>query len=115
MMYAMTTGCYFLLAILLEVAGITSMKLSEGFSYVGPSVLIFIFYGFSFIFLALSLKRMEVSIAYAMWSGIGTLLIAVIGIFFFHEHVTLIKIMSLGLIVLGVFGLRLAEPSGKFQ
>jgi small multidrug resistance pump len=113
MMYAMTTGCYFLLAIVLEVAGITSMKLSEGFNHIYPSLMIFIFYGLSFIFLALSLKRMEVSIAYAMWSGIGTLLIAIIGIFFFHEHVTFIKLGSLGLIVLGVFGLRLGEPLGK--
>jgi small multidrug resistance pump len=106
MVYQMTTGFYLLLAILWEVAGITAMKLSDGFSHVGPSVCIFIFYALSFGFLALTLRRLEVSLAYAIWSGVGTLLIAVIGFFFFHEPMTTIKGVSLGLIILGVIGLK---------
>lgn len=103
----MLSTCYLILAILLEVAGTTSMKLSEGFSKIGPSILIFIFYIFSFIFLTLSLRRLEVSIAYAIWSGLGTLLIAMIGVYFFHEPMNMIKAFSLGLIIVGVVGLRL--------
>jgi small multidrug resistance pump len=106
MTQTMTTGIYLLLAILLEVAGITSMKLSDGFRHLGPSVLIFVFYAFSFIFLTLTLKRLEVSLAYAIWSGLGTLLIAIIGIFFFNEPITWMKALCLGAIIFGVIGLR---------
>ena len=83
------------------------MKLSSGFTHVGPSILIFVFYFLSFCFLTLSLKRLEVSFAYAVWSGLGTLLIAIIGVTFFHEPITSIKVISLGLIISGVIGLRL--------
>ena len=98
---------YLFLAVILEVAGITSMKLADGFNELKPSIMIFVFYGMSFIFLTLALKRFEVSIAYAIWSGIGTLLVAVIGVHFFHEPMNLLKAISLGLIVTGVVGLRL--------
>lgn len=94
------------MAILLEVAGITSMKLSDGFTNIVPSICIFIFYALSFGFLALSLRRLEVSFAYAVWSGIGTFLVAFIGFFFFHEPMTWIKALALGLIIVGVLGLK---------
>ncbi len=95
-------------AILLEVAGTTSMKLSDGFSKTAPSVLVFLFYGGSFYLLALTLKRIDVSIAYAVWSALGTALIAIIGIVYFKEPATIMKIASLGLIIAGVVGLNLA-------
>jgi small multidrug resistance pump len=99
-------GFYLLLAILLEVAGTTSMKFSDGFTHVFPSILIFVFYLLSFMFLTLTLKRLEVSFVYAVWSGLGTLLIAAIGIFFFHEPMTAMKLVSLALIIVGVMGLK---------
>src|SRR5689334_19871102 len=98
---------YLLLAIIFEVAGITSMKLSDGLSKLMPSIMIFVFYATSFIFLTLAIKRLEVSIAYAIWSGLGTLLIALIGVHFFNEPMNAIKAVSLGLIITGVVGLRL--------
>ena len=98
---------YLTLAILFEVAGTTSMKLSNGFSKLGPSVFIFVFYTISFVFLTLSLKRLEISFAYAVWSGLGTLLVVVIGVMCFHEPMTVVKAVSLGLIIAGVVGLRL--------
>jgi len=98
---------YLMFAILLEVAGTTSMKLSDGFTILLPSVFIFIFYFFSFIFLTLSLRRLELSTAYAVWSGLGTLLIALIGMLSFQEPMTVIKAFSLGLVIIGVVGLRL--------
>jgi small multidrug resistance pump len=106
MVYQLTTGFYLLMAILFEVAAITSMKLSDGFAFIGPSIFIFVFYAMSFGFLALTLRRLEVSYAYAVWSGIGTLLIAIIGFFFFHEPMTALKGVSLALIITGVLGLK---------
>ena len=99
---------YLILAVLFEVAGTTSMKLSNGFDETLPSILIFVFYTFSFIFLTLSLKHLEISFAYAVWAGLGTFLIALIGVFYFHEPVTVTKILSLVLIIVGVIGLKAA-------
>ena len=71
---------YLMIAILLEVAGTTSMKLSQGFTKLVPSVCVFVLYAMSFSLLALALKAIDVSVAYAIWSGLGTALIAGIGI-----------------------------------
>ena len=90
------------LAIVLEVTGTTNMKLSEGFSKVLPSIFVFVFYGLSIGALTLALNRVEVSVAYAMWSGIGTALVAVVGMLVFKEPVTASKLGALGLIVVGV-------------
>ncbi|MFA5529808.1 MAG: multidrug efflux SMR transporter [Thiohalomonadaceae bacterium] len=95
-------------AILLEVAGTTSMKLSDGFSRFTPSVLIFIFYAASFAALTLALKKIEISVAYAIWSGVGTVLITAVGILYFQETVSLMKIGSILLILIGVVGLNLS-------
>ena len=94
-------------AILLEVAGTNCMKLSQGFSRLIPSVLIFVFYGLSFVGLTIALKKIDVSVAYAVWSGIGTALIAAIGMFYFKEPLTLVKAISILLIIAGVVGLNL--------
>ena len=96
-----------IVAIVLEVAGTTSMKLSAGFTRLAPSVMLFVFYAASFAALTLALKKIEVSVAYAVWSGIGTALIATIGVVYFRETVTAIKVVSLLLIVAGVIGLNL--------
>jgi small multidrug resistance pump len=97
---------YLIVAIVMEVLGITSMKLSEGFTKIVPSVLLFIFYGLCFSCLTLALKKIDVSVAYGVWSGLGTALIALIGIYWFKEPVTAIKLTSLALIIVGVIGLN---------
>lgn len=94
-------------AIALEVAGTTSMKLSDGFTKPWPSALIFVFYAASFTTLTYALKTIDVSVAYAVWSGVGTILIASIGIVYFHEEATALKFVSIFLIVAGVVGLNL--------
>ena len=108
---------YLVLAIVLEVSGTTSMKLSQGFTKIAPSVLMFLFYGLSLSALALALKKIDVSVAYAVWSGIGTALIASVGVLWFREPLNAMKIMSLVLIILGVIGLNLSggvhEPSAS--
>jgi len=103
----MTAWLYLLAAILLEVAGTISMKLSEGFTKLLPSVLLFVFYALSFVSLTFTLKRLDVSVTYAVWSGLGTALIALIGIYYFKEPLTALKIISIVLIILGVIGLNL--------
>ena len=95
-------------AIALEAAGTTSMKLSEGFTKLVPSILIFLFYAASFVALTFALKGIDVSLAYAIWSGIGTVIIVTIGIVYFQEPATALRIVSIGLIVVGVAGLKLS-------
>ena len=90
------------LAIVLEVAGTTSMKLSNGFTKLLPSILIFVFYAASFVALTFALKKIDVSIAYAIWAGLGTALVATLGVLWFGEAVTAIKLISLLLIASGL-------------
>lgn len=98
---------YLILAILTEVSGTTAMKLSQGFTKILPSIIMFIFYGFSLMLLTLSLKSIDVSVAYAIWSGLGTAIIATIGVVWFKESLSLIQILSILLIIIGVIGLNL--------
>mgnify|MGYP005847874075 FL=1 len=98
---------YLLLAILLEVAGTTSMKLSEGLSKPIPTVLMFVFYVLCFSSLSLALKEMEVGTAYAIWSGLGTAIIALIGVIIFKDAFTVKKMVAVGLIIAGYVLLNL--------
>jgi len=98
---------YLVVAIVLEVSGTTCMKLSDGFTRVVPSVLMFVFYLLSISAIAVALKTIGVGVAYAIWSGLGTALIAAIGIFAFREPVTALKLFSIALIIAGVVGLNL--------
>lgn len=102
------TWLYLVLAIILEVSGTTCMKLSEGFKKPVPSILLFVFYSLSFVMMTLALKRIDVSVAYAVWSGMGAALMATIGILWFKEPVTALKLISLVLIIAGVVGLNLS-------
>ena len=95
-------------AIAAEVGGTTCLKLSDGFSRLAPSVGVVVLYSLSFVFLAAVLKRMDVSVAYAIWAGVGTALVAIIGIVIFDEPISGIRVASLGLIVAGVVGLQLS-------
>ena len=97
------------LAILLEVCGTVCLKLSHGFSRLLPSIGVVCFYLASFAVIAQSLKTLEVGIAYAIWAGVGTALIAVVGILAFGESVTAFKILGLLMIIGGTFLLRMAS------
>ncbi|HEX7532139.1 MAG TPA: multidrug efflux SMR transporter [Methyloceanibacter sp.] len=99
-------------AILLEVAGITSMKLSRGFSEPLPSLAVPIFYVCSAAAVILALKKLDLSVTYAIWSGVGTALAAAIGIAYFREPVTVFRMASLALVIIGVIGLSLAARHG---
>jgi small multidrug resistance pump len=96
-------------AIVFEIAGTTMMKLSESLTrwwYIPPML---VFYLLALGGLALALKTIEVGIAYAVWAGLGTLLIAIIGIVFFDESASPLKLVSIALVIAGVVGLNLAD------
>ncbi|MBI1785411.1 multidrug efflux SMR transporter [Candidatus Sumerlaeota bacterium] len=96
------------LAIILEVCGTTCMKLSEGMTKTMPTILMGVFYVACFSVFAIALKKIDVGVAYAIWAGLGTMLIALIGIFYFGEAGGMFKIGSIALIILGVIGLHLS-------
>lgn len=105
----MTSWFYLIASILLEVSGTTCMKLSEGFTRLWPSVFVAVFYLLSLGGLTLALKQIDISLAYAIWAGIGTALIALIGIVYFQEPASPLKFISLVLVILGVVGLHLSD------
>jgi small multidrug resistance pump len=103
----MSAWIWLAVAILFEVAGTTSLKISNGFSKGLPSLCTCVFYAISFYMLAITLKSLDVGLSYAMWAGLGTALISCIGVLYFGEPISLIKVISLILIIAGVVGLNL--------
>lgn len=97
------------LAIMFEVGGTTSMRLSEGFSRLTPSIMIFVFYAISFALNTLVIRTLGLSVVYAVWSGVGTVLTSIIGYLYFKEPASAIKLGSTALIVIGVLGLHSAS------
>ncbi len=106
-------GWLFLLgAILMEVSGTTCLKLSEQFTRLWPSLLMFGFYGLSLAGLNFALKAIDLSVAYAVWSALGIMIVSVIGMSLFKEPVSALKVACLVLVVVGVVGLQLTgSPS----
>jgi small multidrug resistance pump len=96
------------LAILTEVGATLALRVSDGFSRPLPSVIVVAGYGVSFWFLALALEDIPVSLTYAIWSGVGTALVAIAGVVAFGETMNVMKLASLAIIVLGVAGLSAA-------
>lgn len=97
------------IAILFSVFGTISMKLSQGFRKLTPSLCVAVFYLIAFIAMTLALKHIELSTLYAVWSGVGTILTAAIGMIYFNESVSSKKIIYLLLIVMGVVGIDLSD------
>jgi small multidrug resistance pump len=95
-------------AILTEVVGTLALRASEGFSKPVPAALVVVGYGLSFWLMALALKQIPVGLTYAIWSGLGTALVAIGGVVAFGESMNPMKIASLMVIVAGVAGLSAA-------
>ncbi|MSQ13140.1 MAG: multidrug efflux SMR transporter [Dehalococcoidia bacterium] len=95
------------MAIALEVCGEISVKLSQGFSRATPSVLVFVFYGLSFVSFIFAVKWVPLSVAYAIWSGVGIVSITIIGALLFREGLGAAKVLFIALIIAGVVGLQL--------
>lgn len=90
-------------AIIAEVVATSSMKASEGFTRLFPSLIVVIGYGVAFYLLSLTLKTIPVGIAYAIWAGSGIVLIALIGWLAFDQKLDLASVLGMILIVTGVF------------
>lgn len=97
------------IAILVEVAGTTCMKLSEGFTRPIPALMVFLCYGLGFTLLSVCMKTLELSVVYAIWCGVGMSIIALLGVLIFNEQMTWHKGLSIGVIALGVVSLSLAS------
>ncbi len=102
----MSGWTYLAMGIVMEVAGTFCMKLSHGFTQIVPSVLFVLFFAIALAFINLSMKTIDMSIAYAIWSGVGIAILAVLGIAFLGEPVTIARLFFLGLIGVGVVGLH---------
>lgn len=99
------------LAIVLEVIGTVCMKLSDGFTQVVPAAGVVVFYLASTVILAVVVKYIDISIAYAVWAGLGIVLITLIGVAAFDEPLTWLRVSCIGLIIVGVVGLNLSGTS----
>ena len=95
-------------AILLEVTGSLAMKYSEGLTRLVPALVTGVCYLGAVGLLTVALRGIELGIAYAVWAGLGTALVAVLGIVLFGESASLLKFASIALVIAGVVGLNLA-------
>ena len=104
---------YLLLAILSEVLATSMLKASDGFTKLFPSIITFIGYAVSFYFLSMVLKYIPIGISYAIWSGLGIVLISIVGLFFFKQQLDLPGIFGMILIISGVVVIHLFSGSAK--
>lgn len=102
------TLLFLALAIATEVTATVSLKLSEGFTKLVPSIVVVVGYSAAFYCLSQALKRgMSIGVAYGIWSAVGVAAIATIGVLFLGERLTLIQVGGIGLVILGVLALEL--------
>lgn len=98
-------------AIVFEVVGTTCMKLAQGLTQTVPTLVMFGCYALAFACNSFVVKTLDLSITYAVWSGVGTVATAAVGVLWFREPATALKLASIGLIVIGVIGLHTASRS----
>ena len=98
---------YLVIAIISEVIGTSALKASEGFSKLYPSLLVILGYGTAFYFLSLTLRTIPVGIAYAIWSGLGVVLITIVSWILFNQRLDLAGWLGILLITSGVIVLNL--------
>lgn len=100
---------YLALAIILEVCGTTFMKLSKGLTDIKYAIFMLVLYILSLSMMTLALKKIEIGTAYATWSGMGIVLISVIGFLIFKDAINFQKIIFMSFIIVGVVGLNLTS------
>ncbi len=102
---------YLAAAIVAEVVATSALKSSEGFTRLGPSAVVVIGYGIAFWCLSMVLRTVPIGVAYAIWSGVGIALIALIGWIVFKQSLDLAALAGIGLIVTGVVVLQVFSQS----
>lgn len=105
------TSLYLAIAIMAELIATSFLKISEGFSKFWPSVVAILGYGIAFYFLSLTLKFLPVGIVYAIWSGVGIVLLALVGWLVFDQKIDWAGIVGIGFIVTGVLVLNLCSKT----
>ncbi|MGD1840986.1 MAG: DMT family transporter [Thermonemataceae bacterium] len=98
---------YLIIAVVSEVIATTALKQSDGFSKLVPSIVTVLGYGSAFYFLSLVLREMSVGVTYAIWSGVGVVLVATIAYFRFGQKLDLAAIAGIVLIIAGVMVINL--------
>ncbi|KOF53536.1 MULTISPECIES: SMR family transporter [unclassified Achromobacter] len=102
---------YLAVAIVAEIIATSALKSSDGFSRLIPSAVTVTGYVVSFYFLSLTLREIPVGIAYAIWSGVGIVLISLVGAVFFKQHLDAPALAGIGLIIAGVAVMNLFSKS----
>ena len=105
------TYFYLSIAIVAELIATTALKLSDSFSKPLPTVVMVVGYGIAFFFLSLTLRVLPTGIAYAIWSGVGVVLIALIGWLYMGQALNVPTVAGLTLIVVGVIVVNLYSPA----
>lgn len=98
---------YLIIAIIAEVLATSALKQSDGFSRLLPSLVVMVGYGASFYFLSLVLRTVPVGVAYALWAGLGIVLISIVGAVLYDQKMDMPAVLGIGLIISGVVVLRL--------
>ena len=104
------TYLYLFIAIVAEIAATTFLKLSDSFSKLWPSVATLVGYSVAFFFLSLTLRVMPTGVAYAIWSGVGVVLISLTAWLFMGQALNTLTVVGLALIVIGVIVVNLNSP-----
>lgn len=99
------------IAIAAEVVGTLSLKASNGFSKLWPSIGVVIGYATAFFLMAISLKKLDVGITYAIWSGVGIIGAAIGGFIFFDQQLSKLNIVGIVIIIIGVVVMNLGGAS----
>jgi small multidrug resistance pump len=105
---------YLAIAIVAEVIATSALKASEGFSRLAPSIVVVAGYTLAFFMLSLTLRAIPVGVAYAVWSGVGIVLISLAGYFVFGQRLDAPALIGMGLIVAGVAVIHLfSQTAGR--
>ena len=107
----MQSWIFLAIAIVSEVIGTSALKASDGFSRLWPSLLVVLGYATAFYFLSLTLRTIPVGVAYAVWSGLGVVLITLVAWLFLDQKLDLPALLGMGLIVAGVLVMNLFSRS----
>ncbi|MBT8100996.1 MAG: multidrug efflux SMR transporter [Gammaproteobacteria bacterium] len=104
---------YLCIAIISEVIATSALKASAEFTRLVPSIVVVVGYSTTFYFLALTLKTIPLGIAYAIWSGIGMALIALVGVAYFKQSLDLPAVAGIGMIAAGVITIQLFSKTAQ--
>ena len=97
------------IGIIAELCGTTCMKMSEGFTKLYPSIFTFVFWAIGLTIFLFALKEFDLSFAFAIWAGLGIIGVSIIGMVYFKEPYSILKIISIFIIVVGVIMLNISD------